>query len=531
MILRKPYAIMIKYFKIIHLIILACLIYIEYSYSGIGSLVNTLINSRTYTYAGADVYINMSVFIFMGAALLLSGAVFWLLRAKNKPTGLYIFLLIYLVLNVVATIYFYSVLNTLISNNVEADTLSLIRDLLFIIRLPGYFLIVMCLIRGIGFNIKQFNFSKDIEELKIAEKDSEEFEVMVGQNNYKYMRFIRRTIRELRYYILENTLAIMGVIAVLVIVLGYFGVRYYFQFMKKIENQQVTSINGIDYVVNHAYETTEDFNGERIKDGYKYVVLNMSFNNTTNADKKLDIDTISLVNKQIHYYPTLSYNSKFYDIGVGYDKDEVLHTREMIDRLVVFEIPDTTNTDGFVLRIEYGITSKSSKIISNYIQFDLNIINIDTEDKQNEVNLNEKISTNVNNENKYDITINGYKIQENYNSRYVICNRKLECQSFNTLITANNYNKMTMMIVDYKSTMYDDAVFTQSFNTNNKVLSNYAYVEYILNNRIYFEKVNIVPNSDIEDKAFFLVDRRILEATSIKLHFKFRNNSYVVPLK
>lgn len=531
MILRKPYALMIKYFKIIHLVILGCLIFIEYNFAGISSLVNTLINSRTYTYSGADTYINMTVFLFIAVALFLGGALYWLLRIKNKPSASYLWLVIYIVIATVGFGYFYFVLNKIITSSVEPDTLTLIRDLVFIVRIPGYIFIVMTLIRGIGFNIKQFNFSKDIEELKIVDKDSEEFEVMVGQNNYKYMRFFRRTVRELKYYILENRLALMVVVLIGILTLGYFGVRYYFQFMKKVQAQQVSSINGIDYAVNKTYVTAEDFNGELIKEGSKFVVIDMLFNNTTNNIKTLNVDAIYLADNQVRYSPTLTYNSKFYDIGIGFDKDSVLHPNEAMDRIVVFEVPDTTNLSNFLLKIEYGISAKSKNISSNFIKFNINPINIDTEDHSYDVNINEIISTNVNNENKFDITINDYKIQENYVDKYVVCGRDLKCQKYNTLVTANNYNKKTMLVIDYNANMYDDAKFVQTFTTYNKILTNYAYVEYVLNGRLYTEKVEIVPNSNVDDKAFFLVDRKILEASNIKIFFRFRNNTYNVVLK
>ena len=531
MILRKPYAMMIKYFKIIHLIILGCLLFIEYNFSGISSLVNTLINTRTYTYSGADVYINMSVFIFIGVSLFLSVALFWLLRIKNKPSAEYLWMMIYIIVCTGFMIYLYYILNRLMAYSVESDTLTLIRDLLFMVRIPGVIFIGITLIRGIGFNIKQFNFSKDIEELQIVDKDSEEFEVMVGQNNYKYMRFLRRSYRELKYYIRENTLALMGLGVILVLVLGYFGVRYYMQYMQKVQSQQVSSINGIDYVVNNSYVTREDYNGVTIKDGYKYVVIQMSFNNTTNNDKTLNIDTMFLVDRQVRYSPTLTYNSKFIDMGIGYEKDSVLHPREMVDRFIVFELPDTTDIKNFELQIEYGFTAGNKNMISNFIKFDISPKEVDVEDKSYDVNINEIISTNVNNENKFDITVNGYSIQENYVNKFVICNRELVCQKLTSLITANNYNKMTMMVVDYNANKYDDAQFVKTFNTYNKILSNYAYVEYVLNGRTYTEKVNVVPNSDVEDKAFFLIDRKVLDASSLKLFFKFRNNTYIIPLK
>ena len=531
MILRKPYAFIIKNFKVIHLIILGCLGFCIYNFGGIQGLINTLISSRTYTYSGADIYINNIVYLFLLVALFLSVVLFWLLRQKKKPVGLYVGLIIYIVVQFVIYIYFYGVLNKLINETIELDTLSFMRDILVLVRYPGFVFLALCFMRGIGFNLKQFNFSKDIEELKIADKDSEEFELMVGQNNYKYMRTIRRTIREAKYYILENMLAMTVLAIVLTLVLGFFGFRYYQQYMKKVKARQVSTVNGISYVVNKAYITAEDYNGKRIKEGSKFVVVDMSFNNTSNADKTLDLDRIQLVNKQLLYTTTQAYNSKFFDLGIPYEKDTLIPKDEMLDRYVVFEIPDTMVTTNFTLRVEYGVTSKRSKVLSEYIKFDINAKNIDTEDKDKKINLNEELYTNVNDENEFRLTINKYNIQENFNDKYVICDRNLTCNKYNSLITANSYVKKTMIVLDYKALMLDSAKFTKTFNTYNKIFNAYTYIEYESYNKKVHEKISTVPNGDIEDKAFLLVDRSIKDSKYINLIFKFRNTTYVLPLK
>ena len=531
MIIRKPYAFMIKHFKLLHLIILACIIFAIYNLSGIGALVNTLLSSRTYTYSGADIYINKSIYLFIFVALFLSVGLFWLLRQKRKPVGLYVGLMVYLVVLIVSFMYMYGVLNTLINETVEVDTIAFLRDFLVLLEAPGYVFSAICFVRGIGFNIKQFNFSKDIEELKIADKDSEEFEIMVGQNNYKYMRTLRRTIREGRYYVLENLVAITIVFGVLLIILGFFGFRYYQQYVKKVKSQQVSNVNGITYVINNAYITAEDYNGAKVKEGSKFVVIDMSFHNTSNDDKKLNLESIQLINNQLIYLSTQSYNSKFIDLGIPYERDTLIPKDEMFDRTLVFEIPETTITTHFDLRVEYGVSSKNKKVISNFVKFDVNAKNIDTDDTTTKFEYNHEVNTNVIDENPFDFTIRGFNLQENYNSKYVLCDKKLKCQKYNNLVSANAYNKKTMLVVDFKGKIHEDAKFTKTLNTYNKVFSNYTYLEYSVYNTRMFEKVEIVPQSDVEDKLFFLVDRKILESNYINLTFQFRNNTYVIALK
>ena len=204
MVLRKPYAFIIKHFKLLHLALLACLIFILITMNDINNLFENFQRANTLMYAGADVYVNNVVYLFLLVIIGLAGVIFWILRFKKKPTTLYLLLIIYGVALVPVYAYLFSLLTSMIDNLTNLDTIILAKDISMIATWPSYVFIAICFIRGIGFNLKQFNFSKDLKELQIDEKDNEEVEVTFGQNNYKYLRFIRRTIRECKYYILEN---------------------------------------------------------------------------------------------------------------------------------------------------------------------------------------------------------------------------------------------------------------------------------------------------------------------------------------
>jgi hypothetical protein len=169
-------------------------------------------------YSGASIYVNNIVYVFIVIMLGLTGIVYWLLKEKKKPTMAYLLLLIYLVVLLFVYMYLYPLLTSIIDELTDLDTIIFAKDITMIATLPSYIFIVICFIRGIGFNLKKFNFSKDIKELQIDEKDSEEIELTLGHNNYKYMRFIRRTIREAKYYILENKFAIMCISSLLLVV-------------------------------------------------------------------------------------------------------------------------------------------------------------------------------------------------------------------------------------------------------------------------------------------------------------------------
>lgn len=531
MILRKPYAFIIKHFKLIHLIILGCLVFCVYTLSGISSLVDTLLNSRTYTYSGADVYINTIIYLFIFISFFLSIVIYILFKKKKKPVGIYLGLVVYNVVLIVLFIYLFNVLRTLINSTVEGDTLRFIRDIIFIVYIPAYLFIFVSFIRGIGFNLKQFNFSKDIAELKIADKDSEEFELMVGQNNYKYLRFIRRTIRETKYYILENMVAISILMIVVSVVLVFFGYKYYKKYVDKVKAQHVTQVEGINYVLNKAYITAEDYNGELIKEGSKFVVLDMTFENVSNQEVKIDLDRLALTYRQLYYKPNMSYNYKFYDLGFPYEKDFPIQPNTYINKYIIFEIPSTTTTTNFTLKVEYGVYSKKNKVFSNFVQFDVNATDIDTEEHHEYLKLRDEIYTNVNGENEFRLDINDFSILENYNDKYVICDKKLQCKKFNSLISANKYPNKSLLVLDYKGTIYDDAKFTKNIIDYNDIFSKFCYIQYQYANRIYTERVTVFPGTNINDKMFLLVDNKVKTSNKVTIYFKFRNNTYSIDLK
>ena len=530
-VLRKPYAFIIKHFRMIHLIILACLLYLVFSLNGINNLFTSLHTSNTHIYIGAYAYIDNMVYYFIFAGLALSGIVFWLFYKKHKPNILYLALIIYFIILAIGYAYLFNILKVIQEEIIDIDQVILVKDVSNILRLPGLVFIAFCFIRSIGFNIKQFNFSKDIAELNIADSDSAEFEVLIGQNNYIYMRTIRRTLREIKYYFLENKFAFSCVgVGILAVFIG-FGVYYYNEFMKRLSESEVTSVDGISYVVNNSYMTEYDYNGNKIRDGYKYVVLNMNFHNSTDEYKSLNLDLITLKNGSLIYYPTLTKNSKFYDLGMPYKENQNIDPYGELEATITFEIPSSVSTKNFTLRVQYAIESTLDNVVARYRLFEVKTKQIDQKMVTRDKPVNETMNIDTIGKNKFSLIVTGFDIKDSFNSRYVICRSDLTCTPTSRIISASNYTKDTMLILDIKGTMYDDANFTKTFNTYNKIFANYVELNYTLLNKDYSENINIVPLSDVDGKIFVAVDRRIAKAERIKIIFHFRNETYEIPLK
>ncbi len=484
-------------------------------------------------YTGGVNYINNIVYYVILVVMALSGIVYWLLREKKKPTILYLATLIYFTILLFVYAYIFNLLQVLSNEMVEMDRILTARDISLLISLPQYVLFVFCFIRGIGFNIKQFNFSKDIAELQIASQDSAEFELLIGQNNYRYMRTIRRAIRETKYYILENKLAISAISIIILLISGGIGIYYYNQYLKSFKESELISVNSISYVVNKSYLTAYDYNGNLIRDGYKYVVVDMTFYNSSLEDKYLNLDLITLKDGDLIYYPTLTKNSKFYDLGVPYGEKEIIESQEYLSRTLTFEIPSSVKTKNYILRVQYDISSTNSgNVVAQYRNFDVKATPIDTENQIRDYQVQELINSDIVGKNRFSLTISGYEIMDSYDNKFIRCTSVSSCKPISSIISATAHSsEKTMLVIDFKGMMYDEANFTKTFNTYNKIFKNYAAIKYTYYDRDYTEFVDLASNDLVDGKIFALIDRKITNASAITLELYFRNETYRIPLK
>lgn len=531
MILRKPYAFIIKHFRLLHLLLLGLLIYIFLDLNAINQLFASFQKTSTFIYAGGSAYIDELAYYAITAGLFFSGVAFWLLKEKKKPTALYLGMTIYFIVLYIGFGFLFNQLVLIQDKIFESDMIILVKDISFLLMVPLYIFIPLCFIRGIGFNIKQFNFSKDIQELQIVDKDSQEFELLIGQNNYKYFRTIRRALRETKYFVLENLFVISIIASILGVVLIGVGIHYYNEYLKRINEAEVISIDSISYIVNKSYITAKDFNGNKIKDGYKYVVVDMAFHNMSQEAKKLNLDLITLTDDRIIYYPTLNRNGKFYDLGVPYKEGQLIMANEIVEATLTFEIPASVRTRNFTLKVQYGLDASTKNVIAKYRNFAVNTMKIDIDEIVTKKKINEVISVDVVGQNKLNLTIKGYSLLDSYNSRYVSCNSLDHCEKLSSVIKPKNTVTDTMLMVDYNALIDENANFLRTFNTHNKMFRNYATIRYILYNKEYIEKAFIVTNSDVDNKVFFEVPRAINNAEYIELQLDFRDYLYIVPLK
>ena len=230
MILRKPYAFLIKHFKLIHLILTLPLIYIVRKTHLVVDFFNTYVSNGYQYQTGSDMstfYINwvlyLSIFLIIAAIL----SIYYLLKYKEKPVKMYVIMMIYYLVLFIMLIWYAGIISNMAKAVLSAKSARFYRDISLIIYLPQYIFIVFTILRATGFNIRQFNFQNDLKEMQITSEDNEEVEVGLGIDTYKTKRFFRRYKREFKYYYEENKfiLILIGTILVFSTIFIFYKTR------------------------------------------------------------------------------------------------------------------------------------------------------------------------------------------------------------------------------------------------------------------------------------------------------------------
>ena len=97
MILRRPYAFLVKYFKLIHAILLLGSVFLVYKTYKIVSFLGSYIrnNNIVQDSSAASQYVPFSIPLVTAIMAIICGIIIYLLRYKNKPIKTYLYILIF----------------------------------------------------------------------------------------------------------------------------------------------------------------------------------------------------------------------------------------------------------------------------------------------------------------------------------------------------------------------------------------------------------------------------------------------------
>lgn len=349
MVLRRPYAFLIKHFRLIHLIITAILTYLVISNRRVYKYLSTVISDLVNIYNALS-YINYSIYILIFVVIVLCFLVYYLLKFKDKPRRIYIATIVGYIIVAVFMVILFTYMRTFLDTVVDQKTIRLYRDILLMTLLFQYYIIIVMLIRGLGFDIKKFNFSKDAQELNLNESDSEEVEVNTKIDTTNIMRSVRKQQREFSYFFSEFKVYILVLLALVLIFLGYRGYNYFnAKYKVYSENQTVGGAYRLA-VLNTHYATSNDKN---------YIIINFEISKNGKTERfNLGNLELNVGNKKYGYDKNKCY--KFSKYGKCYKKQYI--TSDSKNYIVVYQIDKLEKKNAYLTYNEHYDSSYKIKL-------------------------------------------------------------------------------------------------------------------------------------------------------------------------
>ncbi len=539
MIIKKPYAFIIKHFRLIHLLLLIPMIFLVTQTREMLTFFHDYVANNYTLGSSTDVlsslasnYIN--IFMYLAVIIILVVLIFLtiVLQRKDKPTKFYnISIVYYLVIFILITVSF------AIFKSIENDTLDpvfarLIRDLATIVHYSQYIFIIFTAIRGIGFNIKQFDFKSDLAELEISSEDSEEVEFLIGIDADKAKRTVRRFFRELKYYYKENKFVFIMIVVIAIGVVGtllYMNEEVYQRVYK--ENDSIAS-GYLNFTIKNSYISNLSQNGEVLNEDKYYVILQLEVTNRYREDHEFNYVNLELTINNEYFLPNLSIANYFTDYGTPYS-GTFIKGNTTSNYILVYEIDKYLINQDFLLTVysHYDGSVGGIGTVNNRIRLDPTLIS--DEIISNNVSLGTNIDLSSTNLGNSTFAITDYEFTNRYTYTYDYCITENNCIPSTGSVSidyANDGSRMTLLVLDYNLTIDPDIPYMDITRSYRSFFEDYTQIVYRINGTTYYYDVSIENPSSYSEKAVIKVPKEVANTDRVELVLNIRNISYRIRL-
>lgn len=521
MILRKPYALLIKYFRLIHIVITLLVIFLAYKTNSLYRFLAGYVKTNQLEVVGniTGEYFNYFMFLSIVLILFMNVVIGFIMRLKKKPIFFYIVNSVIYVLLIVIYSYSSSVFSSIEMGYLDTRILRALRDVLLISFIVQFLSVILYVVRATGFDVKKFNFVKDLAEIEIEESDNEEVEVSVDLGLDVKKRNLKRILRNIKYTYVENRFMFnVGISLVLVIV----STLVFLSFLTddKYYKKGVTFYpEKYSVTINESYLTDKDYKGNVINKDKQYVIVEGSFKSYSKSEV-LNKALIPILVDDKYYYPTNKYIEEFSDLGKVYSIDK-FNNKDESNYLLVYEIPKEIKSKDIKLvylnQTYYGSLDAKKMIVNlDYIKLDEENKIIEEQVKGVSVDLNTRI---------YDsktFVIDYFEIQnifelsviKKHNNRYLFLKKVI-------IPKLKNREQMILKIGVYKGHNIE-------YNLE-KTLKYYGNLYYEYNNKMIKTNLELIESYD--NSSYYSVDKNIVESNKIYIEIKFRNKNVIYKLK
>ncbi len=530
MVLKKPYAFLIKHFKLIHLLLCIPLVYLVIRTGAIATFLSSYVSSNYYTNVIniPGTYINYFMYLAIVVIVLLVLAVYFLMRQKKKDTRFYLFLMIYYILLFVLISLCHSILSDIEASVLEAQTVRAYRDFAFIVYIPQFFFVGYTFLRGIGFDLKKFNFEEDAKELEITDIDDEEFELVFGRDAYKYKRTFRRFLREFKYYVLENKVTFILLSVFVIAVLGTLVYLNFGVYHKTYKQTQKMSHNNLIVTVTDSVLSNMDLGGNIISDGKYYLTVGLKISNMKDVSVSLDYENFRVEVAQRLISATLDRSSYFVDFGIPYTRETKIRPGEENVYVLTYEIDEDLIDQEMNLKILESVNFEVGSVTPIYKTVRLKYDKVFENKEIRKVDFGKILETSGSRIGMVQVQLKNYLIQNSYEYAYQSCQKEI-CQNLkNKIVSRANY---TLLVLERMFQIDSYTQYYKSRKGSSNFLNDFVKVRYEINGVVKTSMIHDATPKEIADTWVLQVPEEIQRATKIELLINLRGSIYAMTIK
>ncbi len=536
MILRRPYAFLVKHFRIIHALLLMGALFLMLKTNSLVSFFGSYIKNGITMEEASSVgpkYASISFLLVSLLMTLLTGAIIYLLNYKKKKDRLYTFMLIFYIVLTILIIWMTSFLPDLAYTSQSIRFISIIRDLFRSTMVLNVIVMIMCFVRAFGFDVTKFDFKKDLLDLGVEQKDNEEYEFELKIDKDKIKAKIRKGLRYTKYFYKENkyiftTLEIIvGCVIVLSLAKVVTGIE------KVYKQNQYFEANSLKVKVLDSYKTKTNNFGNKLNSDYFYLITKIEINNNQSYDYTIDKNEIRLSYGDYELIsPITSENSKFTEFGVNYFSQIIKPYESRIFNFI-YEIPVEYYDENFTLKYLYDMYYEKNELKYKYKKvrlspttFNDKLDYVTTQTLGKELSFDGSILGNT------KITINDISLNDNFSYNVIKCSNS-SCINSKKTITAKTTEKfdLTLLRLNYKID-FDYDVLGKKY-TNDEFISKFGSIRFEVKGKEYNNRLELddVTPYYTNDYALIQVRDKLKLADKIYLDFVIRDKVFTYVIK
>lgn len=534
MILRKPYAFFIKYFKLFHAVmavLVAFLLYRSFTLYNFFRAYVTDYSSALNDFSPRSL-LTMYSFIMILTVIILTVILLAVMIYKKKPKGLYIYSLIVYTLTIVLYGFVSPILRDISASILDIRLSSALRDFFMIAMAVQFVSLILFIVRATGFDIKQFDFGSDLQKLDIDEKDSEEIEVALEFDKNKVHRQVRYKLRQLKYVYGENKFLMNTIGIIILIILGftiYFNIGIY---TASYNQGDSFSASGVTLNIRDVYLTNENPLGEVISNN-DVVVIRFDVKKNYGTNEVLNTGLMSLRAGDNSYGQNNNYAKELYDLGIPYTGQTL--TDEFKSYILAFPISEEDSKEKLTLKFNDNVSYVKGELGAKDILVDLSPIALSNNKEVLEGKLGEEINFDDSILGSASLKINSYEINDKFKLDYKYCYNTDKCTDSSEYVTptaTGSYLKLLMKINCEFS--IDKNINNSQITTLDSFLNTFATISYKIDENWVTKKFNtqsIKPKVSKTSDYFIEVPQEIRNASEIYLNFNIRGYNYKYILK